>query len=594
MRIVQEEVLKPIYCNMKKIWIIPAIMLLATQAHAQVTFAEGSTDMFVDQTVRSSHPVGVTDMNNDGLDDVIRMDSGVDVFVNYQQPDGSFIEVHMGDLGMGGDDAWGMAIADFDGNGYCDIMAGGWYDQIKIGLLSDDGTSMTVTYADADAIFVQGVSLFDMNYDGHTDIFACHDDGPSQIIFNDGNGGFVYDAAEVNAVINTSLYGGGEDDAGNYGSCFTDVDNDGYFDLYIAKCRQGVTDSQDVRRINQLWLYDPETQSFYEAGAAAGIDTGAQSWSADFGDIDNDGDLDMYVGNHDTNNMLFENNGDGTFTDISVSSGVGVVVPFATIQTAMRDFDNDGYLDILATGGGSHYLALNNGDNTFTAYQDLFSFDINSFGLGDLNDDGYIDILAVQGGYGGPWGGFSSDAIVMNNGGDNNWLKVNLDGTESNPDGIGARVTIEGPFGMMVRDVKSGESYGIVNSMISHFGLGTFDSITTLTVQWPSGVVDVLTDVDVNQTVTVEEGTFVGIAEPADAVEISVFPNPATDYVQVQCGNTLKNAEFTIMDMNGRNVELRRFTGSSLKVNTTQLSSGMYTWKVVAQGKCVAEGKLVK
>ena len=181
----------------------------------------------------------------------------------------------------------------------------------------------------------------------------------------------------------------------------------------------------------------------------------------------------------------------------------------------------------------------------------------------------------------------------MNNGGDNNWLKVNLDGTESNPDGIGARVTIEGPFGMMVRDVKSGESYGIVNSMISHFGLGTFDSITTLTVQWPSGVVDVLTDVDVNQTVTVEEGTFVGIAEPADAVEISVFPNPATDYVQVQCGNTLKNAEFTIMDMNGRNVELRRFTGSSLKVNTTQLSSGMYTWTVVAQGKCVAEGKLV-
>ncbi len=579
---------------MKKLSFILGLAL-ALNASAQIGFTEASSSVFTNLDVASSHPVGITDMNNDGLDDVIRMGEGLMIFVDYQQNDGSFIEVEMGALGAevgewGGDDAWGLCIADVDGNGMCDIMAGGFYDTIKIGLIADDGMSMEVTHADGEDIFVQGINFFDLNYDGHADIFSCHDDGPSLVIFNDGNGGFVEDETAVNAVINTSLYGGGEDDAGNYGSCFTDVNNDGYCDLYIAKCRQGVTDNTDVRRINQLWLYDPENSNYYEAAAEAGIAVGAQSWSADFGDLDNDGDMDMYTGNHDTNNMLFENDGTGVFTDISVSSGVGIIVPFATIQTAMRDFDNNGFLDILVTGGGSHYLAMNNGDGTYTVEDDLFDYQINSFGLGDVNNDGYIDILAVTGGYGG-WSS-ENDAILMNNGGDNNYLMVDLNGTESTPDGIGARVKIEGPFGMMIRDVKSGESYGIHNSMISHFGLGQNDTIDKLTVTWPSGIVDVIDDVAVNQTVTVTEGTNVGIQEVDAGVKVSVYPNPMVNELTIQ--SPVSDATIELIDAQGRIVFSQVTTSNKTRIDTSDLRSGHYTWTVRADNDMIASGKVIK
>ncbi|MFT5184870.1 MAG: hypothetical protein ACI84C_002005 [Flavobacteriales bacterium] len=580
--------------NMKKLSIILGLAM-AFNAGAQLGFTDASATVFTDSEVASSHPVGITDMNKDGLDDVIRMGSGLIILVDYQQADGTYIEVELGALGSeegewGVDNAWGLAIADVDGNGMCDIMAGGFYDTIKIGLVSSDGMTMEVTYAEAEDIFVQGINFFDLDYDGHVDIFACHDDGPSLIVLNDGTGGYTYDDMEVTALLNTSLNGTDEEGSGNYGSCFTDVNNDGYCDLYIAKCRQGVTDNTDPRRINQLWLYDPETNSYNEAAVAAGIAVGAQSWSADFGDIDNDGDMDMYCANHDTNNMLFVNDGTGVFTDVSAAAGLDEVVPFATIQTAMRDFDNDGFIDILATGGTSYIIAMNNGDGTFTVEDEIFSEDINSFGLGDVNNDGYVDILAITGGYGG-WGE-ADDKILMNDGGDHNYLMVDLTGVVSNPDGIGARVTIEGAFGTMIRDVKSGESYGIMNSMISHFGLGQNDTIETLTVTWPSGTVDILNDVDANQTITVEEGGNVGVAELENNVNVNIYPNPMMDELTID--SDINQGKIELLDAQGRLVLSQELNGSKTTLDTSHLPSGHYTWTLNSNKVLVASGKVIK
>ena len=115
----------------------------------------------------------------------------------------------------------------------------------------------------------------------------------------------------------------------NYGTVFSDFDSDGDVDLYIAKCRQFVSDPQDPRRINQLWVNDGQG-GWTEEAADRGLVFFEQSWTADFGDIDNDGDMDLAVTNHSTTLFLLENDGTGHYTDITAGSGMEVSGLFPT------------------------------------------------------------------------------------------------------------------------------------------------------------------------------------------------------------------------------------------------------------------------
>lgn len=134
---------------------------------------------------------------------------------------------------------------------------------------------------------------------------------------------------------------------GSYGSVWSDVDNDGDLDLYIARCKHGVDDPGDGRRINQLFWNNGNGTYTQDLTNVSGLRIGAQSWTADFGDIDNDGDFDCLVTNHDVSSQLLENDGAGHFTDISASSDVLNTITGLTAQGIFRDFDNDGFVDIL-------------------------------------------------------------------------------------------------------------------------------------------------------------------------------------------------------------------------------------------------------
>ena len=496
------------------------LLLWAVTTRSQVSFTDQTSLLQSPAAFNSGVAVAIADMNGDGLDDVVRLNKASMLNIEYQAVQGQpFAHYEYGSISG---DAWAIAVGDVNNDGFCDIFAGGFYNGVKVFTAIDNGATYEQQVLPGPGIFVQGANFADINNDGWLDVFSCHDDGESRIWGNDGNGGFIMADDWIDmATVPQS------DNSGNYGSVWSDFDNDGDLDLYIAKCRQGVDDPEDPRRINALFVNDGQN-NYHEAAEEHGLKIKWQSWTADFQDIDNDGDMDCLVTNHDYNLQLLENDGRGHFTDISASAGVAVNGGF--IQGIMRDFDNDGFMDIITAG--PTYLFHNNGDKTFTQVPNPFGSSFGTLTAGDLNHDGYLDLYtAYQNSYNTPSN--TPDKLWMNNGGDHHFLNVSLQGTESNRMGVGARIEIHGEWGIQVREVRAGESYGIMNAPGQNFGLGQDTVIEYLVVRWPSGIVDVVKNPAADQFLTLEEGTTCTLPEfdleasgplvfcPGEALEIS-------------------------------------------------------------------------
>jgi uncharacterized repeat protein (TIGR01451 family) len=462
---------------------------------------------FTDQTNLLNNPndfnsgvlMGIADMNGDGLDDIIRLNNTKNLNIEYQNAaNTAFSNFNYGNVSI--QNQWSLVIADVDENGYNDIVTGGAYDNVKVFKANGTGSDYTPTIIPNSNIFTQNTNFVDINNDGAIDLFACDDDAVSRPFENDGSGNFSFNLDLISTETNPV-----SDNSGNYGSIWTDYDNDGDLDLYISKCRAGVADDTDPRRINMLWQNDG-SNNFTEVGQQAGLKIGAQSWATDFADIDNDGDLDCFILNHDVTSQLMENNGDGTFTEITAASNLLPDLNLAGIQGFFKDFDNDGFVDLVMVGTGQR-LFKNNGDKTFTRIINPFNNDnIESLAIGDLNHDGFLDIYA---GYAMVYNTPSTidDRLFMNAGNDNNWLAVNLEGTVSNINGIGARIEVYGTWGKQIREVRAGEGYGVMNTFTRIFGIGDANSIDKVIVKWPSGIVNEIQNPNPNQFLKITEST---------------------------------------------------------------------------------------
>lgn len=472
---------------------------------------------------RSGNAMCVVDINHDGLDDIVKMDNNRYVRIEYQQPGGTFIHRYIGDFGTS-TSCWGMSAGDVDKNGYKDILFNGG-SQARLMKLNNtgDGILGSIINLPNGAIFSQNGNFLDVNNDGWLDIFMCNDVDESRLWVNDGAGNFP--SENNNTLINFNvtpgvgpgppLTGGDPnhqyDESGNYSSVWTDIDDDGDLDLYIVHCRQGANPG-DLRRTNVLFRNNGSYTSYTAINQSSQIGILAsndQDWTASFGDIDNDGDFDVFMTKHDKTSEWYINQGNGVFGSAAGTLAFGGSQPQ---QSLFEDFDNDGYVDMFITGNAQQRMYRNNGNGTFTQISNanlgFTSSNMISFAAGDLNHDGKIDLYVSYGTtYNNP-STTTDDILWLNNtNNSNNFLTLVLQGTTSNTGGVGARAFIYGQWGVQTREVRASESYGTVNSYHLHFGLGTATQADSVIVRWPSGQVSkLLCPVPANQFVNIVEG----------------------------------------------------------------------------------------
>ncbi len=356
----------------------------------------------------------------------------------------------------------------------------------------------------------RGIGWQDMNNDGFIDLLIAVSSGDSmqnRMLINAGDGSFTR---------NSSLFSEAYKESRSIGWC--DYNNDGLADVYIANGAEDHSDESE--RTNQLFK-NLGNGSWEDVASTAGVAEIGHARGHVWGDINNDGYMDLFVGNQkgsDTgggHNHLFKNNGDGTFTDITVSAGM--YASFRTRCVSMADFDNDGFLDIYVVNFGGQFppnhLFHNNGNDTFTEVADgslavggLFNGAAASWA--DYDNDGWIDLYLVGGSTEAPGVGMNKLLRNANQNG-NHWLEVELCGTVSNKSAIGSRITIthinDQGFVSQMRDVQSGTGYNSQNMMRTHFGLGSSNSVLNISIRWPSGIVQSIAGVASDQLIRVVE-----------------------------------------------------------------------------------------
>src|SRR3989454_560314 len=366
-----------------------------------------------------------------------------------------------------------------------------------------DGTFTDVTGkagVGAEGLYGQGVAVGDFDNDGYPDLYVTGY-GRSILYHNNGNGTFT-DVTEKAGVANLRQWGAS---AGWF-----DYDKDGWLDLVVCNYIEWSPK-------NNIWC--GEHRPGYRAYCHP----------------------DNYKGQRI---KLFHNNHDGTFTDVSEKSGVGV--PEAKgMGVVLADFNNDGWPDIaIANDTWPNFLFLNNHDGTlhdisfssgiaasedgkYEAGMGIDAADVEGDGWQALyvthldfelnrlyrnNRDETFDDVTFASGIGNKaifLSGVSAKFMDYDNDGwnDINWLEVKLVGTKSNRDGIGAALKLVSEGVSQYEQSKGGMSYMSAHDPRIHFGLGRRKTVQSLEITWPSGTVEKLTNVPANQTITVKEGS---------------------------------------------------------------------------------------
>lgn len=435
-----------------------------------------------------------------------------------------------------------LALTDMNGD-YLDDIVSVSDTNIQVHQQDLSGTFTIANYTTSEAQFSPGWSMAigDLNEDGFNDLLYGSGSGVTFMLSANGGTSFnqvsgpeyvfsqrsnmvdIDNDGHLDAFVchdvapnvyylndgtgNLTYHQGGLGDhpnGGNYGSIWVDYNNDHLPDLFIAKCRGG----SGTANINEMHRNNGNG-TFTDVSIATGLADPVQTWSSAWNDFDNDGWMDVIVGASSSANGMHKfmhNNGDETFTDITSGSGIDSF-PGLSTEYASYDFNNDGFADVLTPG----YILFNNGNGTFTSQ----AYSMSMGAVGDLNNDGFLDIQ-------------NGNTIYYNDGNNRNWLTVTLKGTTSNKNGIGARVEIYGPWGKQIRDIRAGVGFRYMGTLNAHFGISYFNTIDSVVVKWTSGNTDVICNPTINSVLHIEENS---APVPTSSFTVSASDINMTDVV---------------------------------------------------------------
>jgi len=458
--------------------------------------------------------------------------------------DGTFTDVTAkSGLGRSG---WqtGVCVGDYDNDGWDDLFCTFWGHNVLFHN-NGNGTFTDVTQkaglAQAKGRWGTGASFLDYDRDGHLDLFVCnfvHLDpdkppstsdmsfcqwkgvptmcgprglpGDTNILYHNNGDGTFTDVSEKAGILKPGQ-------RYSITSVSYDFDNDGWPDIYVA------VDSEP-----SILFKNNHDGTFTDIAVMAGCaynDDGHEQAGMGLGvaDYDCDGWFDIFKTNFadDTCN-LYHNNGDGTFSDLSFNSGVGINNNYVAWGCGFIDYDNDGWSDIVQVNGHVYpeidkynfgeafknprlvYKNLGNG-----RFKDVSSemgagitahYSSRGAAFGDYDNDGGMDILILNMN--------ELPSLLHNVGGKKqNWIKLKLVGTKCNRTAIGARARVITGKHIQMDEVSSGGSVMSQNDLRLHFGLGNIETIDAIEIKWPTTQkIEKFNQVKANQILTIREG----------------------------------------------------------------------------------------
>ena len=431
--------------------------------------------------------------NNDGTFQDVTLEAGLNNLFPISEEGDDFF----GLAGIKHGVSWG----DYDNDGFPDLF---FTHSFKIQLFHNEGNG-TFVEKTTEAGFQRtntcrntGATWFDLNNDGFLDIYISEWGNclNNSLYLNNGNGTFQ-NVTEQFGRENLIRF--------SYMSLPFDFNEDGYYDLYVTN---------DFREPNDLFINENGT-SFSEQAQNYGVGNPGDDMGIAMGDYNNDGFFDMFITNINEN-VLLMNNGDNTFVNIAIDENLRDTG--WAWDTSFSDFDLDGDEDLFVVNGfkllkndGEYNMYFKNllkeGQDSFSDFSEQVNLNDLTTSVGaaifDFDNDGDLDIFVTNSDR--PSYFYKNNIIDVSQGANLKWLKVSLEGTVSNRNAIGTKISLTTDDGTLNRYYTG---LGFLSQSIQpvHFGLGTASQINELKITWPSGLVETYDNLTSNTTIYAVEG----------------------------------------------------------------------------------------
>jgi two-component system NtrC family sensor kinase len=384
----------------------------------------------------------------------------------------------------------GAAAADLNNDGLADITIAGWGITTQLFLQQKNHRFKNITQESEITLPLDGNGAFwaDVNVDGFLDLFITDEHHPNRLFLGDGRGNFT----------DVSKQWGLDDNSVSQGASFADLDQDGYPDLYVCNWFKPDILYRNTGK-NRFEIVPLKIKHLVDSLNSNGVT---------FGDIDNDGNLDLLVTDRVGHSALYHNDhqpGDTLWRFRDITEQSALHLPNPSYGSVVADFDNDGFQDIWVNSIGPNILYMNQGNNLFLkvfeeacpqhSHSKYYSTGAAS---ADFDLDGDLDLFVSN--------KDTNSILYVNSSNNSDFIQLQLNGIRSNRDAIGSKIWLYTNDSSLIgfREITGGGGYLSQNSLVVHFGV-TGNTPYQAEIRFPSGITKKLTALQKGQRYIVDE-----------------------------------------------------------------------------------------